>query len=541
MSSTRPAGTPLQRDTLKRTHVPLPASVSRLPDRKLAALVRQGRLDAAQELWSRHAAYGFAVAEGLAPEDDWESISSRAWEFIMDSPSDSDLEAGWRPYLYLVIRAVSSAEPPGSAADAMLTSAFYDLPAASREVLWYGHVESFRPPDMAVLTGADARQIPGLLSQARKELRRQWVDRHVKATTKGSTCRWVWSHSEEYVTDKLGASDRDWFDQHLKTCAKCRPARSDAIDVASRLSKIVLPSVTGAGGAASLLSYIATNGPRARTFVPMPASLAEQFAAPQPPPAEPVAEEIEEDLADDLVPATMLGGDEEDVPAGPVTAARETSATPRGRTSAIVAFVVLGVIVVLLVTFTISRLGAKPTPPPVTINTATASATTAGTTFITQVDTGDHNNLFPIVSGKAEPGSEVVVRIGDTKMTVTADQTGHWDTTVTKIEEAPLKGQISAVSGADPAPALAAYEIQPAPVITYAQTGTTTTWTVAGVPDTGVQILVDGTIETTAILDEAGNGSPWIQLAPGTHFVQVRYAADDRVGASSTAISVEIR
>ena len=257
-------------------------STDRQPDRALCALAHEGDLEALTELWDRHGAYGLAVAHGQAPEDDWEAINARAWTLILDATPE-DLAGGFRPYLYLLIRAITSAEDSYLRPDAMLTIAYHDLSPQLKEVLWYAHIDQMRPFQMAALIGAGAPDIPAVLHQAREGLRQAWVKLHVEATIKYSLCRKVWEQADGYVRGELGEKDRATIDRHRRICKGCAPVDSDAISVASHLRTIVLPSIAGVGGAANLLAYLQTHGPCVRATTGLP-PLVEHLIAPGPVP-----------------------------------------------------------------------------------------------------------------------------------------------------------------------------------------------------------------------------------------------------------------
>ena len=257
-------------------------STDRQPDRALCALAHEGDVEALTELWDRHGAYGLAVAHGQAPEDDWEAISARAWTLILDATAE-DLAGGFRPYLYLLIRAITSAGESSPRPDAMLTAAYHDLSPQWREVLWYAHIDQMRPFQMAALIGTGAPDIPAVLHQAREGLRQAWVKLHIEATIKYSLCRKVWEQADGYVRGELTEKDRAAIDRHRRICKGCAPVDSDAISVASHLRTIVLPSIAGTGGAANLLAYLQTHGPCVRAPTGLP-PLVEHLIAPGPVP-----------------------------------------------------------------------------------------------------------------------------------------------------------------------------------------------------------------------------------------------------------------
>jgi hypothetical protein len=252
--------------------------VRQLPDGELLLLARDGRRSAAVELWRRHTAYTMAVAHGLAPNDDWESINTRAWTLVLDPGADDKAAGGFRPYVYFMIRALSSVEEPTRRREDFLTAAYHDLPPRWHETLWYSHIELMRPARIARLMGLDPDSMPQLLHRARQGLRQEWVRHHVAAIAEDSDCRLVWEYSGAYIRGVLTTQERTWMEDHLATCPVCRHAGSDAIAVASHLPAIVLPTIAGNAGAANLLDYLRTNGSAVRSSLDLPAGVERLFS-----------------------------------------------------------------------------------------------------------------------------------------------------------------------------------------------------------------------------------------------------------------------
>ncbi|MDR0284408.1 MAG: hypothetical protein LBI33_05890, partial [Propionibacteriaceae bacterium] len=241
-------------------------------DHSLLSAARQGSRSAAEELWRRHAAYGQAVAAGLAPDEDWDAANTRAWTHILRPDNDEDAAGGFRPYLYLVIRAVSSAEVTDKA-DSFLAPAYASLPADRQEVLWDAHIESMKPAQIALTTGLEEHEATARLRRARQELRQEWANRHAAQVPPRSTCHWVWENSRALVRNTLSDGDHQRAATHIRICSRCKSADSDVIAVARHLPGTVLPTITGPGGAKNLLAYIRTAGPAVRSALALPVAL----------------------------------------------------------------------------------------------------------------------------------------------------------------------------------------------------------------------------------------------------------------------------
>ncbi|MCL2482947.1 MAG: hypothetical protein FWF43_05955 [Propionibacteriaceae bacterium] len=736
--------------------MPAPETSDQLPDnrsdRELLSLARKGVRWAAVELWRRHSAYGLAVAHGLAPEDDYEAMSTRAWTHILDPTNADEVADGLRPHLYLVIRAVASVEEEPDKSDGFLAESFMSLPDDSRQLLWYSHIESMNPTQIAVFVDEPVQSIPGLLHQARQDLRWEWADRHALATAPGTLCRRVWQSSADDGPTLSSIPDRHRLDFHLRTCRTCKFAQSDLIEVASHLRSFVLPRYAGSAGGSFLLDYLRTNGPCVRAMTLLPPPVAALFpvesrgrtSAPQPLPgaaptdtprsfrdtgraktdttptfpyrpravpdtsrAFPDTSRAFPDLTRDFpdvsrafpdltrdFPDTsrLFPGTPQDFPdtsrafpdtprdfpdtsrafpgtprtasgtprATPTTprvapgtsrtaqgtprpapgtsrpasdaaqafpdvprafpettrkapdTPRKPPGTPRARPStprkpaetttacpdvsrplsaasrpfpeapraypdtrdqepaapvdlfdteaedkpkprrhrSLIPALIGIVIIVALVAggISLSRLwtssgsgGTSPTGQgSAGGSSGDPSGPNSGTTQITVVDTGALNNLFPIVTGTTHPQSTVFVQVGGTELTVTAGTDGSWTSAGLTTDFTSLRGLVTATTDQDQAPAVAVYEISEPPAVTVSVLGTRAFFTVTGLPTAGVDIMVDGTVGGSVTLDASGSSTQDLDLASGTHFVQVRYAEHDHVGPSTSAITIAI-
>jgi len=469
-------------------------------DQDLLTMARDGDREAAVELWTRHSEYGIAVARGLAaPGENWESLNTKAWALILHPANIEQALDGFRPYLYLVIRAVSSYN--GDAPDTFLTTAFASLPDQWCEVLWYAHVESMKPAEISILIGVGAAEVPRLLHQARDGLRKEWAHLHAEATPPGSVCRQVWESS--YVRNLTRDQNASWIETHMRTCRTCRTAHSDALAVASHLREQILPTITGPGGAARLIAYINAHGPCELATTDLPERVSELFV-----PRAPAA--LQEPSKSTRAPGLK---------------ARSMRRKPM---SWVIAFLVVVLVVVIVVVSTHSNPASGPSE-----TTPAVSAT--ATTQILTVDTGTLNNLYPIVSGSTTPDATVNVQIGTTDVRVIADSTGAWTTAGSLIDVSSINGMITATTDQEADANPVVFEIAAPPAVAVAS-GTQISLT--GLGNASVEVLVDGASAAMVVLDSSGAGADDLSLDPGTHFIQVRYSDQSRFGPSSTALTL---
>ena len=471
-------------------------------DQDLLVMARDGDRAAAVELWTRHSAYGLAVARGLAsPTEDWKSLSTKAWALILHPANIEQGLDGFRPYLYMVIRAVSSYDE--DTPDTFLTTAYASLPDQWCEVLWYAHVETMKPTEIAVLIGVAAAEVPRLLHQARDGLRQEWAHLHAEATEPGSICRRVWESS--YVRNLTRDANTSWIENHIRTCRTCRTAHSDALSVASHLREQLLPTITGPAGAARLTTYINAYGPCMRATTDLPDKVSDLFI-PRPSPPQ-------------LQSANPTHK--------PRFSLRAMGFKPM---SGVIAVLVIILIVVIVVVATRGNPSSGPS------QTTSADSSTPSTQILT-VDTGTLNNLYPIVSGTTVPDTTVNIQIGSTDVRLTSDDTGAWTTEGSLLDFSSIRGVITASTDQEVDAATAVYEISEPPTVALSS-GTDVTLT--GLGNAVVEILVDGASTDIVTLDSTGDGTDDLTLDSGTHFIQVRYSDDSRFGPSSTAVTLTV-
>ncbi|WP_051485426.1 Ig-like domain-containing protein [Nocardioides sp. J54] len=164
----------------------------------------------------------------------------------------------------------------------------------------------------------------------------------------------------------------------------------------------------------------------------------------------------------------------------------------------------------------------------------------------------------PTVTGTAEPGSEVVVTIGDVELTTTADPvTGAWEVTVPDGQALPDGEHTVSAVATDPAsntsePATSQLIVDTtapdAPVISTPADGSTTadpTPSVTGTAEPGaaVEVRIDGTLVGSTVADGTGAWSitPATPLADGPHTVAATQTdpAGNTSDAASNAFTVD--
>ncbi|MCL2735852.1 MAG: hypothetical protein FWD75_04370 [Propionibacteriaceae bacterium] len=573
----------------------MPADTDPIPDTRsdqaLLSRARRGDRSAGVELWRRHSSYGLTVADGLAPDEDFQAMNTRAWVHILDSSNDEDAADGFRPYLYLVLRAISSVEEKLD--NGFLDDAYFSLSTADREVLWYSHIEGMKPPQIATVLGLAPMDVPGMLHEARQHLRSQWALLHAEATNPGTICRRIWLASAADGADMDSIDDTDRVNNHLRVCRTCKSARSDLITVASHLRDFVLPRFASRAGATNLIGYVHTNGGCVRAATDLPTPVDDLFASsrlyrPLPPPPAPAplpapqprleVVTVPGALSDTMAGIAPRSYDVTPVPPAPYrrSAHEEPSRVPRmaeparaydtpttpdayldpaeafdlgpnphRRLAASVTIGLAAIVVMGVAALVLTHLPAHPTSSPTTpthqvTGTAAPSTSPDSVTQITSVDTGPLNNLFPVVTGIAPPHAGVTVQIGDTEVVTVSSDEGVWTTQGLAMDISQIRGAVTASIGAGSEPAVVVYEIAEPPTTTVTLDPTHVTVVTTGIPDAHVDILVDGAATATSTLDPTGASSTPMTLPSGTHFIQVRYSDADRVGPISAVQPVVI-
>ncbi|MDR2896289.1 MAG: zf-HC2 domain-containing protein [Propionibacteriaceae bacterium] len=548
-----------------------------LGDAQLLQEARSGDASARLELWRRHGAYSLAVAHGLNPDDNWEALDTRAWEVVWEQTGGHDLLGGFRPLIYQVIRVLSPPEDRPTAADP-ITTVFRGLSSDWREILWYSHVESMRPKQLAVLMGRSNGEMASLLHRARQGLRAEWV-RVNQAMASSDDCRLVWQYSAAYSRGLLDPGERALLEDHFATCAACRPAKLDAISVAVLLPSVVAPTIAGAAGTANLLDYLRLNGPAVRvmtlppwtqtaapspvrppadakpvgsqTAKPRSATTSGSRSAPRPHPTgewQPVDRlEADTSTAWTGVDASYEGAAESTPTPHPNRPVRnrltnqiesptgQVISRPRRRrrwwlvSLVAVLAVALGVCAWLSASNWLSP--GNSAVEPVDSKTPTSIAAADGDLRITRVDTGGANTLLPIVSGHAVSGASLQLAIDSYTSSIAVDDQGNWSWSAPSDQLLPDQGTIHVTDEISSQDASLLYSLRLPPAISSSQSTGHTQINLLGVASTQVELRVDGQVSSTsANLDQNGSGQVQLQLASGQHSIAVRYRQDDRFG-----------
>jgi hypothetical protein len=222
---------------------------------------------------------------------------------------------------------------------------------------------------------------------------------------------------------------------------------------------------------------------------------------------------------------------------------RKVSSAARGLIIVVVILVIL-----ILAGIGVDSLLSSPEVTPSTPSTPSQTRTTEsslpvpvppGSVEITSVDTGVLNNLFPIVSGRAEPHTEVALTIGEVEITVTTSNSGEWTTAGFVAPFTSSRGMISLRDGSSPSdPALAGYDLVPPPKMTTRASDEQVIVTLTGLPSTTAEILLDGNSMEWPSLDESGSVDVAVKATQGNHFLQVRYVEGNRVGPVSAPVTI---
>jgi len=527
-------------------------------DQGLLEASRTGDHEALSELWNRHSPYGFAVAQGLAPELGVQSLNTRAWCRLFDDlgVGKMDERSGFRPYLYNMIRSTAGLERPVTP-DRFVVPAYWSLVAQEREVLWYSHIETMKAAQMAKLMGLEPRDVSRILAAGRANLRRRWLELHLSILPATSRCRQVWENSEEPAEETVV----------MHTCEHCAQAHLDAVGVGSLLLKELLPTIAGVAGGASLLDYLHNTGPSHRAMTPVPTIVSQHLEGPrysrprgyvrtgasQPGDLWSSSRHSRlrrEKLGVQNTPARfephVETGDEEFSRAAyknQYVGEPRSSDGASWRTRAIGALIALALIAVILVVVLATR---SPGPGPVNAPGSSVIEATDGPNpnpegsqvQITEVDTGAFNNLYPLVSGTTTPETDVTVLIGDQTIVVTSDPTGAWATPISDQSSLSTRGTIEARIAGQKTPATSEFDIALPPSLTI-ETHDDYVWlTMTGLPSSSVDILLDGEVKTHATLDGVGNGSGKVLVDGKTHVVQIRYTEQNRLGALSNEVTI---
>lgn len=281
--------------------------VTEQPDSALVELTRGGNAEAFAELWRRHSRAARAVARSQTSTFDADDLISEAYVKIYQAiAAGGGPTAAFRPYLFTTVRNLAASwgrsrhetaydemeavEDPAfseaatmEALDRSLTAkAFHSLPTRWQEVLWYCEVESLTPQQVAPLFGMTPNAVAALAYRAREGLRQAWIQAHLASLPEGSECRWTTERLGSYARHGLGKRDTAAVEAHLRECAKCTIVASEASEVGSRLSLVLLPLTLGIGGAAAYSAWLQSGAGTAAYALGASGAVAPGSAAPTP-------------------------------------------------------------------------------------------------------------------------------------------------------------------------------------------------------------------------------------------------------------------
>ncbi|TDN87711.1 sigma-70 family RNA polymerase sigma factor [Microbacterium sp. BK668] len=254
-------------------------------DADLVLRTRSGDKTAFGELWFRHYRSGIAVARSVSPALDPDDLVQEAYARIYQSILRGGGPTGsFRAYLFTSIRnaaagwgrssredtvdlldtiedPATSDEATDAALDRSLTHcAFRSLPTRWQEVLWYTEIEQMKPAEVAPLLGMKPTAVAQLAFRAREGLREAWIQAHLKSVEDGSDCQWTIERMGAHARENLSRRDRRKVDEHLADCPRCAIVAAEAKEVSSRLALVLLPLALGATGAAAYLANLQGGG-----------------------------------------------------------------------------------------------------------------------------------------------------------------------------------------------------------------------------------------------------------------------------------------
>lgn len=253
-------------------------------DADLVLRTRSGDRGAFGELWYRHYRSGIAVARsmsGLDPDDLVQEAYARIYQSILRGGGPT---GSFRAYLFTSIRNTAAAwgrsgretamedldavvdpatseEATESALDRGLTHrAFRSLPSRWQEVLWYTEIEQMKPAEIAPLLGMKPTAVAQLAFRAREGLREAWIQVHLQSLADGSDCQWTVERLGAHARANLSRRDQAKVEAHLGECTRCTIVAAEAKEVSSRLALVLLPLTLGITGSAAYLATLQGGG-----------------------------------------------------------------------------------------------------------------------------------------------------------------------------------------------------------------------------------------------------------------------------------------
>ena len=242
-------------------------------DAALVDRVRAGDDAAYSVLWSRHEPAARRLASRVASPSDVDDLVSESFTRTLDAlRGGGGPDTAFRPYLLSTLRranidvarrytnrvvltddettvdtrAAASAEDEAVDAEERdaVWAAWRSLPDESRSLLWRLVVHEEKPHQIAPGLGTTPNGVASRSKRARERLRQTFLSELV-ANAGDADCRAVRRQLGGYVRDSLPVKARERVDEHLDSCARCRAAVLDVVDVDEairlRVAPVLLP------------------------------------------------------------------------------------------------------------------------------------------------------------------------------------------------------------------------------------------------------------------------------------------------------------
>lgn len=226
---------------------PMDLAPELVSDMELVARVRDGQLEAFDQLYRRH--YPIALEMAREQSDNYsdsEDLVSEAFTAILSglkvgNGPDRSFSAYLSASVYRLARhrnrafamtcptdipavldsAVVEPDPVEKYFEMVtVAEAFTLLPDRWRAALWYLHVEGLKPAAIATVLGTTPNSVSALAMRARARLRQNYLRGHIAHPASGS-CSACCSRLPAYVMDTLSSQKRTGVRRHLQTCARC--------------------------------------------------------------------------------------------------------------------------------------------------------------------------------------------------------------------------------------------------------------------------------------------------------------------------------
>lgn len=225
-----------------------------LEDIELVELLREGNVNAYEELWLRHLTTARRVAGRIAPGRAEDLVSESFLTVFQQVHVDrKGPQTAFRAYLFAVMRNVAArwhregtplvfdaeidavAEDESSVGleraedDAIMLAAFRTLPERWQHVLWLSEVDRVSRPTIASALGLRANAVSALQRRAKHGLREQWLTQHLAEDLRADPTHVAIKLPALILnrTTELPAS----VATHLAICDRCETARVELVAV----------------------------------------------------------------------------------------------------------------------------------------------------------------------------------------------------------------------------------------------------------------------------------------------------------------------